>query len=125
MKKTIIGHITCPVCPHTDAEVKEDKNGHAYAHCPDCNAQVFTRNTHRDTNLRKKMRAVTVTVTEQPAPTAPTEQPVTVPAPIPTAKPKPAAVKPPAPAPKPTPPAPLKKTSSWFSPILAVGGGDE
>lgn len=67
MKKTPIGHVTCPVCDFPDAQVKTDKNEHAYIHCGDCNAQTFTRNEHRNGKLRAKMRPVTVTVTEPPA----------------------------------------------------------
>lgn len=115
MKKTPIGHVNCPVCDHKDAEVKTDKNEHAYIHCPDCNAQVFTRNAHRDTNLRKRMRPVTVTVTE------PTQQPEAQPAPNTTPKakaepgtPGPAQAKPVPAAPT---PAPVKK-SSWLQPLI-------
>ena len=92
-KKTPIGHMECPTCKHPDAEVKEDKNGHAFLFCPDCATQVFTRNPHRDRHMRKNMRPVTVT---EPAPATVT-------------KPEP----PPAP-----PPAPEKKKAGWFQPIL-------
>jgi hypothetical protein len=109
MKKTPIGHIVCPVCEHPDAEVKEDKNAHAYIHCTDCNAQVFTRNAHRDTHLRKRMRPVTVTVTEPTVTVAPSV-PVTVPI-SPIKKPVPV------PAPKPA----VKKSKAWFQPLMAGG----
>jgi hypothetical protein len=105
MKKPAIGHVDCPVCPFKDAEVKEDKNAHAYIHCPDCNAQTFTRNDYRDGFLRKKMRPatppdpVTVTGTEPPTPIAPTKA-----APVP-----------------PVSPAPKTPKPSWFQPILAGG----
>jgi len=113
--KQIIGHIDCPVCGH-EMPVKADKNGHAYGHCAHrCNAQVFTRNDHRDSLLRQRMRAVTVTVTASQAPAAP---PVTAPAPVqdvpvPATAPapaKPAQAAPPKPAPKPK--------ANWFSPVL-------
>lgn len=64
MQKNVIGHVECPVCDHADAQVKEDKNGHAFIFCPDCAAQTFTRNEFRDRRLRARMRPVTVTVTE-------------------------------------------------------------
>lgn len=98
MKKTPIGHIACPVCGFNDAEIKEDKNAHAYMHCTDCNAQTFTRNDHRNTQLRKRMRPVTVTVTEPAAALAAPVQSAPV-----------------------TTPAPAKKKASWFQPILAGG----
>lgn len=102
MKKTAIGHVNCPVCGFADAEVKEDKNVHAYIHCTDCNAQTFTRNAFRNGRLRERMRPVTVTVADT----------VTAPATVP----EPAApVTPPAPPPAP-PPA---KRAAWFTPILA------
>ncbi len=107
MKKTPIGHVCCPVCDHADAEVKTDKNDHAYIHCTDCNAQTFTRNEHRNTKLRARMRPVTVTVTEPAA--VPVTAPVPPPAPATKADPLPAAVletKPPA------------KKTSWFQPIM-------
>lgn len=125
MKKEIIGHVTCPVCPHENAEVKEDKNAHAFIFCPDCATQVFTRNAYRDSHLRKRMRPVTVTVTE-PLPTKPAEQPVTKPSetPVPAAKVRPA-IKPVKakenPAPVDPAPLPPKKSGGWFSPLL--GGG--
>lgn len=100
--KQIIGHIDCPVCGH-EMPVKADKNGHAYGHCAHrCNAQVFTRNDHRDGLLRKAMRPVTVSVPEPEAKPVPA-----VPAPAPETKPAPTAA-PPKPEPKP----------NWFSPVL-------
>lgn len=95
-KKEAIGHMECPTCKHADAEVKEDKNGHAFLFCPDCATQVFTRNPHRDHHMRKNMRPVTVTGTE-PAP-APVTAPKQEPAPT---------------------PAPEKKKAGWFQPILS------
>lgn len=109
MKKTPIGHVRCPVCDHADAEVKTDKNYHAYIHCTDCNAQTFTRNDYRDGHLRKRMRpsaapdaTVTVTVTD-------TE-------PKPKPKPGPAATVPPATVP--TAPKTVLAKAAWFTPIL-------
>ncbi len=99
MKKTPIGHCDCPVCGFDGAQVKEDKNAHAYIHCTDCNAQTFTRNEHRNSQLRKRMRPVTVTVA------APEAEP---PAPVASV---PAKVVPPA--------APAKKP--WFQPLMAGG----
>ncbi|MGK5049878.1 hypothetical protein ACQ4WP_28930 [Janthinobacterium sp. GB4P2] len=102
MKKTPLGHVTCPVCDFADAQVKEDKNGHAYIHCSDCNAQTFTRNDFRNGKLRGRMRAVTVTVTDDT---------VTVTAPAPATAPPPAADKVP----------PVKKPGGWLQPLLAQG----
>lgn len=121
MKKTAIGHVRCPVCDFADAAVKEDKNEHAYVHCSDCNAQVFTRNDFRDGQLRKRMRPVTVTVTDTaqndaPAPSAP---PVAPAAQIPPkTAPRPAKAPPPAP---PAPPAPAPVKKSWLTPLMAGG----
>jgi hypothetical protein len=116
LRKSAIGHITCPTCDHVDAEVKEDKNGHAFIFCPDCNQQLFTRGDHRDAKLRKKMRPVTVTDT------APPELPVP-PVPVSDTKPKetvnPAPVKKTAPVPA---PAPAKK-AGWLTPLLSAQGG--
>ena len=120
-KKTIIGHIVCPCCGFQEAQVKEDKNGHAYAHCTDCNAQLFTRNDHRDAQLRKRMTPVTVTVTvtePEPAKPAPAK-PVTAPAPAAKAAPKAPA---PAPATAANPakvPTEAPKKSGWLTPIMA------
>jgi hypothetical protein len=110
--KDIIGHIDCPVCGH-EAPVKEDKNGHAYVHCAHrCNAQVFTRNDHRDGLLRKRMRAVTVsdidTVTAPAAAPAPIPAPAVIPVSVP--KPAPAVTVPPKPEQKPK--------ANWFSPVI-------
>lgn len=97
---SIIGHIDCPVCKR-EMPVKTDKNGHAYGHCAHgCNAQVFTRNEHRDGLLRKQMRPVTVTVPE----------PDPAPVPVPAV---------PAPAPKPEP----KPKASWFQPVMGAKHG--
>lgn len=101
MKKTPIGHVACPVCDFPDAQVKEDKNNHAYIHCTDCNAQTFTRNDFRNGKLRGRMRAVTVTVTDDT---------VTVTAPAPVTAPTPADKVP-----------PVKKPGGWFQPLLAQG----
>lgn len=114
--KEIIGHIDCPVCGH-DMPIKEDKNRHAYGHCAHrCNAQVFTRNDHRNSLLRQNMRPVTVTVTEPVQKDAPVEIPVFVPlAPAPVPAPKGADPAPPA------PPVPAKKRATWFNPVLMGG----
>jgi hypothetical protein len=59
MAKKLIGHSVCPECSFPDAEIGEDKNGNPYRHCPDCNAQYFTRgDPARVANLRKLMRPV-------------------------------------------------------------------
>jgi hypothetical protein len=118
MKKTAIGHVRCPVCDHADAEVKEDKNGHAFIFCPDCAAQTFTRNPHRDAQLRKRMRPVTVTVTGDESSgsqteTAPNTQPASSSAPG-TAGPA-ATNTPPGVQGKP------KKNTGWLMPLLAAG----
>lgn len=118
----VIGHIDCPVCGH-EMPVKQDKNKHAYGHCAHrCNAQVFTRNDHRDSLLRQRMRPVTVTDTVT-APKADEPGPVAVPVfvpPVPTPAPAP---KPAAP-PKPVPPKPeAKQRANWFSPVLGVKNG--
>ena len=102
MKKNPIGHVACPVCDFPDAQVKEDKNNHAYIHCTDCNAQTFTRNDFRNGKLRGRMRAVTVTVTDDT---------VTVTATAPATAPPPAVDKVP----------PVKKPGGWFQPLLAQG----
>ena len=104
MKKTPIGHVACPVCDFPDAQVKEDKNSHAYIHCTDCNAQTFTRNDFRNGKLRGRMRAVTVTVTDDTVT-------VTAPAPAPATAPPPPADKVPT----------VKKPGGWFQPLLAQG----
>jgi hypothetical protein len=103
MKKTPIGHVACPVCDFPDAQVKEDKNNHAYIHCTDCNAQTFTRNDFRNGKLRGRMRAVTVTVADDT---------VTVTAPAPAAVPPPPAI---------DKVPPVKKPGGWFQPLLAQG----
>lgn len=52
----LVGHVACPECKTSGAEVKEDKNGHLYRWCPDCNAQYFTRgDDRRMKNLREQM----------------------------------------------------------------------
>lgn len=124
MKKEVIGHTNCPVCPHPDAEIKEDKNGHAFIFCPDCAAQTFTRNEYRDGHLRRRMRPVTVTVTEpKDPPPPPAAVPDTAPkqenAPAPATAQAPAEKKPI----KNPPAAPEKKAGGWLQPLLAVGGG--
>ena len=103
--RDIIGHIDCPVCGH-EMPVKADKNGHAYGHCAHrCNAQVFTRNDHRDGLLRQRMRAVTVTGTDDNEP-APPPAPVREPAePVPE------------PEKQSAPPA-QKPKANWFNPIM-------
>ncbi|WP_322400363.1 hypothetical protein [Massilia luteola] len=108
--KQIIGNIDCPVCGH-EMPVKADKNGHAYGHCAHrCNAQVFTRNDHRDGLLRKAMRPVTVSVPlPEPTPAVPKPSHAVGAAPVP-------------PLPTGTPPvqqpAGAKTKANWFSPVL-------
>ena len=114
-KKTAIGHVNCPICAFADAEVKEDKNGHAYIHCPDCNAQTFSRNAYRNSHLRKRMRAVTVTVTV--ADTVTGNEPAAPDTPPKAAK---GAPRPEQAAPAPAAPKPTKR--AWFTPLLAAGG---
>jgi hypothetical protein len=105
--KQIIGHIDCPVCGH-EMPVKADKNGHAYGHCAHrCNAQVFTRNDHRDGLLRKAMRPVTVSVPEPLPGAVPAVPTVTTPVTTPAAVPAPPASKP-----------DQKPKANWFSPVL-------
>lgn len=71
MAKKLVGHMTCPECGFEDAEVGEDKNGNPYRHCPDCNAQFFTRgDATRVKNLKAKMRPI------NPAPGDPAQAPV-------------------------------------------------
>lgn len=124
-KKTIIGHIYCPVCTSKDAEVKEDKNGHAFAFCPDCATQVFTRNDYRDRHLRRNMRPVTVSVTaaKQIEPPVTVTEPISVPKAAAAATAKKPAIPVPATTPAKTPEpqtiasAPAKK-SGWLTPLL-------
>jgi hypothetical protein len=107
------------VCGFGDAEVKEDKNSHAFIYCTDCSAQTFTRNDARDKKLRARMRPVTVTVTEPAATTPPVPLPTDPPVrPIPTAPP---AAKPvPTAAPTPSPnPAPARK-GGWFDTLITT-----
>ena len=78
-----IGTLPCPECGAT-AEVKEDKNGHAYRFCPECTAQYFTRGGDREAALRAKLKPAAV----------PAQAPAATPAPNdrsdePTAKKKP------------------------------------
>jgi len=50
--------------------VGADKNGHPYRHCPDCNAQYFTRgDPGRIAKLKEKMRPIKPIA--DPAPAAP------------------------------------------------------
>ena len=114
-KKTAIGHVVCAICGFHDAEVKEDRNGHAYIHCTDCNAQTFTRNDYRNSHLRKRMRAVTVTVT-----VADTEDAEAAPAP--EAPPKAAKAPPRAEQAPAAPAAPKPAKRPWFQPLMAAGG---
>ena len=57
--KSPIGHIACPECDHSDAEVKLDKNGKPYRYCPECNAQFFPRSPEAQQRLMHRMRPVT------------------------------------------------------------------
>lgn len=74
--KPTIGHVDCPICGHTGAEVKPDKNERAYIHCKfACSWQGITRSNHQSDQLKARMRPVTVptvTVQEPAAPQAPT-----------------------------------------------------
>ena len=111
--KDVIGHIDCPVCGH-EAPVKEDRNGKAYMHCAhSCNAQVFSRNDHRDGLLRKRMRAVTVPdpdpVATPEAKKAPVVPPVSVPKTAPTVTVQPNAEQ--------------KPKANWFQPIMGAKHG--
>ena len=66
-RKPIIGHITCPNgCG--DMDVREDRNGHPAAWCPECNQQLLTHGGKRAELLRQRMRPVTAPA--QPAPKA-------------------------------------------------------
>ncbi len=72
MAKKLIGHMACPECGFSDAEVGEDKNGHPYRHCPDCNAQYFTRgDPGRIAKLKEKMRPVKTGEPAQDLPATP------------------------------------------------------
>ena len=76
MPKKLIGHVACPECNFPDAEVGEDKNGHPYRFCPDCNAQYFTRGDEiKVKNLRAKMRPLTGLPNEPPKPADPPPPP--------------------------------------------------
>jgi hypothetical protein len=58
-----VGMLSCPICDFPEAEVRQDKNGHLYLFCPDCNAQIFTRGCQvKERGLRMKMRPVAVAV---------------------------------------------------------------
>lgn len=134
--KEIIGHIDCPVCGF-EAPVKADRNGHAYAHCAhSCQAQVFTRNAHRDSLLRRRMRPVSVTVTggDEPDPVSP--KPAALQEPKPLQIPVLAPSTPPAPAAKPpraSPPAPMpdrkdpppadQPRRNWLTPLMGGANG--
>lgn len=75
MAGKVLGHCTCPECDFPDAEIKEDKNGHPYRYCPDCNVQTFSRGEpKRAKNMLAKMRPLpgnsnpAPAATENPAP---------------------------------------------------------
>jgi len=71
MAKKLLGHTTCPECGFADAEVGEDKSGHPYRYCPDCNAQYFPRSdTTRVANLKKKIRPAGGVPSPSPVPAA-------------------------------------------------------
>lgn len=73
----LVGHALCPECDLDGAEVKEDKNGHLYRWCPDCNAQYFTRgDDRRMRNLRAKMRPLPPAAAVPAAPPAPSPKPI-------------------------------------------------
>ena len=81
MAKKLIGHVDCPECGFPDAEVGDDKNGHPYRFCPDCEAQHFTRGKVKLVEaLKKKMRPLTARETPLPGP-APAPSPAPAPAP--------------------------------------------
>jgi len=108
--KSHIGHVDCPICGHTGAEVKTDKNGRAYIHCKHaCSWQGITRTNYQSDQLRARMRPVTVTVTDPvavKAPDAPPQADTVLAAKVaPVKQDKPVITTPPA--------KPL-----WFSPIL-------
>lgn len=64
-KREVLGHMDCPECGLSGAEVKPQKNGLAYRWCPECNAQYFPRTEEASARLLKKARAsVPVTGTE-------------------------------------------------------------
>lgn len=78
MAKKLVGHMLCADCDFPDADVGEDKNGHLYRHCPECNATVFTHgDATRTANMKKKMRPI-----GGPAP-APVPSPAPAPKPAP------------------------------------------
>ncbi len=123
-KKPIRGHIgPCPCCRFADMEVRNDKNGHAYAYCPMCSAQVLTHGRpEREAPMLAHMRACNCSITEEkPAPQAsPASHSVreakTAPKPVPKA---PAAAAPGAPAAPPGPaPAPAKAKASPFATLM-------
>jgi hypothetical protein len=104
---TILGHTPCPICDNASAEVRTDRNDLAYIYCASgCYTQVFTRDKHRDSLLRGRMRPISAAVAS-PAPT-----PTPVPAPAPIAQPAPAA-----PAVSP-PPSAAKPRSTWLTTLL-------
>lgn len=85
MAGKVLGLCTCPECDFPDAEIKEDKNGHPYRYCPDCNVQTFSRGEpKRAQNMLKKMRPLPGNGNTEPA--APAAKPVTNNPPPPAAK---------------------------------------
>ena len=70
MVKKLVGHVQCPECDFADADVGEDKKGHLYRYCPECNAQFFTHgHAKRAANLKKRMRPLAApTPAADPAP---------------------------------------------------------
>lgn len=66
----LIGHMLCPECGFTDAEVRPDKSGAPYRFCPECTAQYFTRGGVKASNLLKKIIPVAFEVVVVNAPPA-------------------------------------------------------
>lgn len=53
----LLGYMQCPECGFPDAEIRQDKSGHAYRHCADgCGANYFSHCRERDELLRQKIR---------------------------------------------------------------------
>lgn len=53
-----IGHIDCPHCGFSGAEVKETKKEFAMIYCDSCDQQTFARGKKSDAAIRSKMRPV-------------------------------------------------------------------
>ena len=99
---TILGHVPCPICPNTAAEVRLDKNELAYIYCATgCYTQVFTRDKHRDGLLRARLKPIAAAVATTFVP--PESAPLGLPVPAPTEAP---------------PPNPAKSNSTWLTTLL-------